>query len=75
MPDQSEHDRPENLVEENTELEKDAARSLAQAAGSHASLEGYYAMNNTKPDKKLEEEATADRQKESGHREKGHPVP
>jgi hypothetical protein len=40
MPDQSEHEKPENLVEESQELEQQAARTLAQAAGSHASLEG-----------------------------------
>jgi hypothetical protein len=62
MPDQAEHDKPENLVEESEQLERDAARNLNQAADSHATLDGYYAMNNARPSKELEEEAAKDRQ-------------
>lgn len=51
MPDQAEHDKPENLVEESQELEKEAARSLNDAADSHQTLDGYYAMNNARPPK------------------------
>jgi len=49
MPEQSEHDKPENLVEESQELEKEAARSLQDAADSHASVEGFFAINDERP--------------------------
>ncbi len=51
MPSQEEHDKPENLVEEPGEAER-AARSLAQAANSNSTLQGYYAVNNTREDGK-----------------------
>ena len=62
MTKQEDHDKPENLVEENQELEKDAAGSLEDAVDSHGSLEGYFAMNNvrdpeTKKALELEREA------------------
>ena len=43
---QEDHDKPENLVEENQELERNSARSLEDAVDSHETLEGYFAMNN-----------------------------
>jgi hypothetical protein len=73
MPDQAEHDKPENLVEEPGEAER-AARSLQQAADSNATLQGYYAINDVKDSEEIESEAETDRQEpEDG--EKGHPVP
>lgn len=52
---QEEHDRPENLVEAPHEAEH-TARSLQDAADSHASLEGYYSMNEEKPPAEVEEQ-------------------
>lgn len=45
---QSEHDQPENLVEVPGEAEQ-AARSLQDAADSHATLQGFFAINNERP--------------------------
>jgi hypothetical protein len=73
MPDQSEHEKPENLVEAPGEAEQ-AARTLQDAVDSHQSLEGYYAMNNVRNPEQLEQEAEADREK-AEQREKGHPIP
>ena len=75
MPDQEEHEKPENQVEESQEIEREAARSLAQAADSNATLEGFYAINDVKPDPNLEEEARRDLESNDGDREKGHPIP
>ncbi len=72
MPDQAEHDKPKNLVEESQELERDAARSLNDAVDSHETLQGYYAMNNARPSKELEEEAQKDR---ADRAEKGKSAP
>jgi hypothetical protein len=74
MPGQEEHDKPENLVERSTELEKRAARSLEEAADSNATLEGFFAINDIKDSEELEEEVTQDRDKPED-REKGHPIP
>lgn len=71
MPTQREHDKPENLVETSGEAEH-AARSLEDAADSNATLQGYYAMNNIKPDPNIEKEAEEDRKKAA---EEGRPVP
>ncbi len=49
MSGQKEHDEPENLVEASTEEEAQAARTLGEAADSHASLDGYFAINNRRP--------------------------
>jgi hypothetical protein len=49
MPEESEHDKPENLVESSQELEQEAARSLQEAADSHASLQGFFAINDERP--------------------------
>jgi len=75
MPDEEKHEKPENQVEESQEIEREAARSLAQAADSHATLEGFYAINDVKPDRKLEEEARRGLESNEGNREKGHSVP
>lgn len=48
MPNQSEHDKPENLVEAPGEAEQ-AARSLQDAADSHATLQGFFAVNDERP--------------------------
>jgi len=44
MPDQEEHDRPENLVQP-AHLDVKPAASLQEEANSNNSLEGYAAMN------------------------------
>jgi hypothetical protein len=44
MPDQEEHDRPENLVQP-AHLPVKPAASLEEEANSNNSLEGYAAMN------------------------------
>jgi len=72
MPAQEEHEKPENLVESPHQAEKEA-RSLQDAVDSHASLQGYYAMNNVKNPRELEKEAAED--EPDARREKGHPVP
>lgn len=71
MPAQEEHEKPENLVEAPGEAEQ-AARSLQDAADSHATLQGYYAMNDVKDSEEIENSAE-DKQPEN--RKKGHPVP
>ena len=76
MPTQEEHDQPENLVEAPGEAER-SARSLEDALDSHATLDGYFAMNNIKDPNEIERlkrEAQQD-MKEPEDREKGHPVP
>ena len=55
MPQQEEHDKPENLVESSQDLEKRAARTLEDAVDSNATLEGYYAMNDATEPEELEE--------------------
>ena len=49
MPDQDEHDRPENLVEP-AHLPVKPAATLEEAANSNNSLEGYAAVNNLNED-------------------------
>jgi hypothetical protein len=71
MPPQEEHEKIENLVESPHQAER-SARSLEDAVDSHATLDGYYAMNNVKPSEELEREARDDQPED---REKGHPVP
>jgi hypothetical protein len=73
MPRQEEHEKPENLVESPGEAEE-AARSLQDAADSHGTLQGFYAVNDVKDSEALEEEAKEDLKKPED-REKGHPVP
>ena len=63
MPEQSEHDKPENLVEESTELENQAARSLQDAADSHATLQGFFAINNERPPEEVLENQQDDKDK------------
>lgn len=71
MPPQEEHEKIEDMVEAPHQAEH-SARSLEDEVDSHATLDGYYAMNNLKPSKELEKEAREDHPKD---REKGHPVP
>ncbi len=54
MPDQSEHEKLENLVDQPGQAAH-SARSLQEAADSNRSLEGYEAMN-----KKEDEESQDD---------------
>ena len=59
MPDQSEHEKLENLVDQPGQAEK-SARSLQEAVDSHHSLKGFEAMNNdhfpSKPEGSVEVE-------------------
>jgi hypothetical protein len=73
MPEQSEHDKPENLVEAPGEAEQ-AARSLQDAADSHQSLDGFFAINNERPPETASPGADEDA-KQAENREAGHPVP
>lgn len=73
MPRQEEHEKPENLVESPGEAEQ-AARSLQDAADSHGTLQGFYAVNDVKNSEELEKEAKEDRDKPED-REKGRQVP
>ncbi|HEX3684755.1 MAG TPA: hypothetical protein VHU83_19620 [Bryobacteraceae bacterium] len=70
MPPQEEHEKIENLVELPHQAER-SARSLEDAVDSHATLDGYYAMNNVKPPEELEREAREDQPADRG----GHPLP
>jgi Protein of unknown function, DUF488 len=64
MPDQDEHEKPEDMVEAPGEAEH-TARSLAQAADSNATLEGYYSINEIKPPPgEIEKEERALKQRE-----------
>ena len=65
MAEQSEHDKPQNLVEASQELEEEAARSLQDAADSNATLQGYYSINDQTPS---EEALEADKNKPAGER-------
>ena len=71
---QSEHEKPEDMVDASQELEREAARSLKDAADSHATLQGFFAVNDERPP----EGAMPDENREkppAENREKGHPVP
>ena len=74
MPQQSEHERPQDMVEESTELEREAARSLQDAADSHETLQGFFAINNERPPETASPGADEDA-RQAKDREKGHPVP
>lgn len=64
MPTQEEHERPEDMVEAPGEAEH-TARSLQEAADSNATLEGYYAINETKaPEEEIENEERALKERE-----------
>ena len=54
MPGQEEHDKPENLVDAPHQAEH-SARSLEDEVDSNATLEGYFAMNQVKDPKYIEE--------------------
>ena len=71
MAEEKEFERIESMVSTPSE-EKNAARSLAEAADSHQTLQGFEAINNERFSKELEEEAAQDNPQ---NREKGHPVP
>ena len=47
MPTQEEHDMPENLVEQPGQAAH-TARRLGEAADSNHTLEGYFAINNSR---------------------------
>lgn len=49
-----------------------AARSLQDAASSHATLQGYFSVNDVKDAEELERETDTKRAKPE-HRKKGHP--
>jgi hypothetical protein len=71
---QSEHEQPQDMVESSQELEREAARSLQEAADSHATLEGFFAINDERPPEDVSANADA-RVNEAENREEGHPVP
>ena len=71
MPPQEEHEKIENLVDAPHQAEH-SARTLRETVDSHATLDGFYAMNNEKPSQELHREARDD---DPQDREKGHPVP
>jgi hypothetical protein len=74
MPEQSENDKPESLVENSQKLEREAARTLQDAADSHATVEGFFAVNNERPPETGS--SGADQASQQGEsREKGHLVP
>jgi hypothetical protein len=56
MPRQEEHDQPKNLVDAPHEAEH-SARSLQEAADSHATLQGYAAMNKADASEEMKQEA------------------
>jgi hypothetical protein len=67
MPRQEEHDKPENLVDAPHEAEY-SARSLQQAADSHATLQGYAAMNKADASEEMKEEAYREGEEEDAAR-------
>ena len=71
MPPQEEHERLEDQVDPPHKAVR-PARSLEEAVDAGTTLQGFYAMNNIKPDPELEQEARDDHPQD---REKGHPVP
>ena len=73
MPEESEHDKPKNLVEAPGEAEQ-AARSLQEAADSHQTLDGFFAINNERPPETASPGADKDAKQAEKH-EAGHPVP
>lgn len=66
MPDQSEHEKLENLVEQPGQT-RHAARTLEEAVDSNHTLEGFEAMNNEHFTPELEKEA---REENTRNREK-----
>ena len=54
MPDQREHEKLENLVDQPGQAER-SARSLQEAVDSHRTLEGYEAMNKKTPPEEQEQ--------------------
>ena len=69
MPRQEEHDDPKNLVDAPGEAEQ-SARSLQQAVDSHATLQGYAAMNNVDASEETKEEAYREGEEEDAVRRK-----
>jgi hypothetical protein len=61
MPDQTEHEKEENLVE--TPHHEHSAHNLPEAADSNATLEGYYSINKTPPPEEVIEEVDEHRKK------------
>jgi hypothetical protein len=53
MPNQEEHDKPENVVQSPGQEEREA-RSLEDAVDSNGTLEGFYAMNNIRDEEERE---------------------
>ncbi len=65
MPQQEQHETPENLVEAPGEAER-AARSLQEAADSNATLQGYYSINEIKAPEEVEKSAGEDKDAKDG---------
>lgn len=71
MPDQEEHEKPEDMVEAPGEAEH-TARTLEEAADSNATLEGYFSINERKPPEgEIDKEEEALKRRERAHRARG----
>ncbi len=64
MENQKDHDKPENLVESPHQAEHEA-RSLEDMVDSHATLEGFFAMNNIRDDEERKAMALEEKQKKN----------
>jgi hypothetical protein len=56
MPTQNEHDKPENLVDQPGQAAH-TARTLGEAADSNQTLDGYYAINNSRESSESDSDA------------------
>ena len=70
MPDQKEHEKPENLVQP-AHLEVKPAETLEDEANSNNSLEGYAAMNGLNAEPIAQEAVELEDEKEKKAKEAG----
>lgn len=68
---ESDHEQPQDMVEASQELEREAARSLEEAADSHATLQGFFAVNDERPPEDESADTGVD-VNEPENREEGH---
>jgi hypothetical protein len=73
MPQQSEHEQPQDMVEDSTELEREAARTLEDAADSHQTLQGFFAINDERPPDTASPGADEDARQAQDREKKGNP--
>jgi len=71
---QSQHEKPEDMVESSQALEREAARSLEDAADSHATLQGFFAVNDERAPEGTAPDEDRDK-RPAENRGKGHSVP